>query len=55
MKELMHAIHESMNMFVLEVSLFPVLRFIPPFRERVKILNNKLDKLMKLVAQQVRL
>ena len=55
LRELVRAIHESINMAVAEVALFPVLRFIPPFRERVRILIDKFDELMKLIVQQVRL
>jgi len=55
LKELVDAIHEVFMRFVKEVTLFPFLRFIPPFRERFKLSLDAANKLPQYIDRQVSL
>ena len=35
LKELVHLNHEAISNYVAEVEVFPILRFVPPFRQRL--------------------
>jgi len=53
LKKLVHVIHDSITLSVLEITLFPFLRFIPPFRKRQKLSNDIFRILMELIEKQV--
>jgi len=55
LRTLVRAIYDTINLAVAEVGLFPVLRFIPPFRKRVKLLIDKFSVLEEFIEKEVRL
>ena len=54
LKELVHLIHESISNVVEEVEIFPILRFVPPFRGRMKKSTDALNTLLEALKLRVR-